>query len=52
MLICIEFYSFYIRAINYVIKLSNKYNYLFTSINKFSCYLQLIFDYITNFAIV
>ncbi len=52
MLISIEFYLFYIIVINYVIELFDKYNYLFIIINKFSCCLQLIPNYITNFAIV
>ncbi len=52
MSIFIKFYSFYIIAMNYVVKLLNKYDCLFIIIDKFSCRLQLILDYITNFAIV
>ncbi len=52
MLIFTKSYFFYIIAIDYVIKLFDKYNCLLTIIDKFNCYLQLIANYITNFAIV
>lgn len=52
MSIFIESYSFYIIAINYVIELFDKYNYLLIIIDKFSRRLQLILDYIINFAII
>jgi hypothetical protein len=47
-----KFYSFYIIVMNYVIKLFNKFDYLLIIIDKFSRRLQLILDYIINFAIV
>jgi hypothetical protein len=52
MSIFIKSNSFYIIAIDYVIELSSKYNYLFIIIDKFNCCLQLISNYIINFAIV
>ena len=52
MLIFTKSYSFYIITINYVIKLSSKYNCLLIIIDKFNCCLQLILNYIINFAIV
>ncbi len=52
MLIFTKSYFFYIITIDYVIKLFSKYDYLFIIINKFNCCLQLIANYITNFAIV
>jgi hypothetical protein len=51
-LILIEPLSFYIIAINYVIKLLDKYDCLLIVINKFNRRLQLISNYIINFAIV
>ncbi len=52
MSIFMKFYSFYIIVMNYVIKLFNKFDYLLIIIDKFSRRLQLILDYIINFAIV
>jgi len=37
MLISIKSFSFYTIAINYVIELSSKYDYLLIIIDKFSC---------------
>jgi len=51
-LILIEPLSFYIIVINYMIKLFDKYDYLLIVINKFNQRLQLISNYIINFAIV
>ena len=47
-----ESISFYTIAIDYIIELFGKYNCLLTITDKFSCCLQLISDYITDFAIV
>ncbi len=52
MSIFIKSYSFHIIAMNYVVKLFDKYDYLFIIIDKFSCRLQLTLDYIMNFVIV
>lgn len=52
MSISFESHSFYIIAMNYVIELFDKYDCLFTIIDKFSKRLQLILEYIIDFVIV
>lgn len=50
--ILIESINFYTIVINYLIELSNKYNYSLTIIDKFNRRFQLISNYIIDFAIV
>jgi len=52
MSIFIVSHFFYTIVINFVIDLSNKFDYLLIIIHKFSCRLQLLLEYITNFVAI